>query len=50
VTTTIEPRPEATAAYDELFDLYVRLYEGTVDVAHALAARQAETAKTESGA
>lgn len=41
VSATIRPDPVATAAYDELFDLYLRLYDGTVEVAHALAAHQA---------
>ena len=41
IATTIHPDPDAAAAYDELFELYLRLYAGTVDVAHALAERQA---------
>jgi xylulokinase len=41
IAFTITPDPAAAAAYDELFDLYLRLYTGTVDVAHALAERQA---------
>lgn len=43
VAATIEPDPTAAAEYDDLFGLYLRLYEGTVEVAHALAARQAAT-------
>lgn len=40
VVTTITPDPERTAVYDGLFALYLDLYAGTKDVAHALAARQ----------
>lgn len=47
VVRTVEPDPLAAAAYDELFALYLRLYEGTVDVAHALAARQAAPPSSE---
>ena len=36
----IAPRPQATAAYDELYPLYRELYTVSADVAHALAARQ----------
>ena len=40
IAETITPAPENAAAYDELFSLYLALYAGTRDVAHALAARQ----------
>ncbi len=35
IDTTITPDPAAAAEYDALFDLYLRLYAGTKDVAHA---------------
>lgn len=41
IVATITPDPAAAAEYDALFDLYLRLYAGTKDVAHALATRQA---------
>jgi xylulokinase len=40
VVDRIEPDPTARAAYDELFDRYLRLYAGTADVVHELAALQ----------
>jgi xylulokinase len=43
----IEPRPEAAAAYVELYDLYRRLYATTADIAHALADHQAAPSPTE---
>lgn len=36
----VEPSPEATAAYDELFVLFRDLYPASRDITHALAARQ----------
>lgn len=41
IAATITPDPAAVAAYDELFELYLELYAGTVEVTHALARRQA---------
>ena len=40
IATVIEPDPEATADYNGLYGLYRDLYTSTVDIAHALAARQ----------
>lgn len=40
VVDRIEPDPRARAAYDQLFDRYLRLYEGTAEVVHELAAVQ----------
>ena len=40
VTETITPDPALRATYDTLFDRYVRLYAGTKDVVHELAADQ----------
>ncbi|MES2865859.1 MAG: FGGY-family carbohydrate kinase, partial [Actinomycetota bacterium] len=40
ITQTITPNPELRALYDTLFDRYVRLYEGTKELAHELAADQ----------
>ncbi|ALX65858.1 FGGY-family carbohydrate kinase [Microbacterium sp. XT11] len=40
VTETITPDPALRATYDALFDRYVRLYAGTKDVVHELAADQ----------
>lgn len=40
ITQTITPNPDLRSFYDTLFDRYVRLYEGTKDVAHELAAEQ----------
>ncbi|MBN7794167.1 FGGY-family carbohydrate kinase [Microbacterium esteraromaticum] len=40
VTETITPDPAAQPVYDELFDRYLRLYAGTRDVVHELAAVQ----------
>ena len=34
------PDPAARAAYDALFDRYLRLYEGTADIVHELAELQ----------
>jgi xylulokinase len=43
VTERITPNPELRAAYDTLFDRYVRLYDGTKGVVHELAAEQRGT-------
>lgn len=40
IAQTITPNPELRAFYDTLFDRYVRLYEGTKELAHELAADQ----------
>lgn len=40
IVETITPDPGLSGVYDELFDRYRRLYEGTADVVHELAARQ----------
>ncbi|GAB3633093.1 FGGY-family carbohydrate kinase [Microbacterium shaanxiense] len=40
IAQTITPNPDTRAFYDTLFDRYVRLYEGTKDVVHELAADQ----------
>lgn len=40
VIETIRPQTHLTEVYDELFTLYRRLYVGTHEVAHALAAEQ----------
>ncbi|WP_193597285.1 FGGY-family carbohydrate kinase [Microbacterium sp. YJN-G] len=40
VAFRIEPDPGARAGYDELFDRYLRLYAGTAEVVHELAAQQ----------
>jgi xylulokinase len=40
VERVIRPRIELTAGYDELYALYLQLYPATVDIAHALAAKQ----------
>ncbi|MFE6996696.1 FGGY-family carbohydrate kinase [Microbacterium sp. NPDC057659] len=40
VTDRIEPDPALRETYDALFDRYLRLYAGTKDVAHELAAEQ----------
>ncbi|SJN45429.1 Xylulose kinase [Microbacterium esteraromaticum] len=40
VADTITPDPSAKAAYDALFDRYLRLYDGTRGVVHELAAEQ----------
>ncbi|MBN9214929.1 MAG: sugar kinase [Microbacterium sp. SCN 70-200] len=40
VETVIEPEPSRSARYDELYDLYLRLYPATRDIAHALARSQ----------
>lgn len=42
VVATIVPNPELAATYDTLFDRYLRLYAGTADVVHELAAQQRE--------
>ncbi|MBN9140783.1 MAG: sugar kinase [Micrococcales bacterium] len=44
VEVVIRPDPAAAAAYDALYRLYLDLYRGTTDVAHALAVRQTEGA------
>jgi len=41
VDRTIEPDQRHRQTYDEMFTLYRRLYDSTVDIAHALARRQA---------
>lgn len=40
VAQTITPNPALRAQYDTLFDRYVRLYAGTKDIVHELAADQ----------
>jgi len=40
ITQTITPNSDLRALYDTLFDRYVRLYEGSKDVVHELAAAQ----------
>ncbi len=45
VTETITPNADLRAAYDTLFDRYVRLYAGTKDVVHELAADQRAAAR-----
>ncbi|WP_194420889.1 FGGY-family carbohydrate kinase [Microbacterium abyssi] len=40
ITETIRPDPALADFYDTLFDRYVRLYEGSKDVVHELAAEQ----------
>ncbi|MFC5819061.1 FGGY-family carbohydrate kinase [Nonomuraea harbinensis] len=40
VRHVVTPRPEASAAYDELYRLYLRLYPSTASLAHELADRQ----------
>lgn len=40
VKDVVTPDPQAVPAYDELYDLYRKLYAHSVDVVHALAARQ----------
>jgi xylulokinase len=40
VRTVVTPRPEATSAYAELYQLYRDLYVRSADITHALAARQ----------
>ncbi|MFS2279491.1 FGGY family carbohydrate kinase [Microbacterium sp. OR21] len=40
VAERIEPDPDARTAYDALYDRYLRLYAGTKDVVHELAAEQ----------
>lgn len=40
IVETVTPDHAVTAAYDDLFALYLALYAGTVDVNHALARRQ----------
>lgn len=42
VAERIEPDAATRAAYDALFDRYLRLYRGTADVVHELADRQKE--------
>ncbi|MFF1450503.1 FGGY-family carbohydrate kinase [Streptomyces sp. NPDC058274] len=43
VRETITPDPRLRASYDELYDLYLRLYPATQDIAHALAVRGRDT-------
>jgi len=40
LAATITPNPQLTDLYDELYDRYLRLYAGTRDVVHELAADQ----------
>jgi xylulokinase len=40
VVTTIEPDPALAPVYDALFDRYLRLYAGTAEVVHEIAAQQ----------
>jgi xylulokinase len=40
VARVVSPRTELAADYDELYRLYLELYESTKPIAHALAARQ----------
>jgi xylulokinase len=40
IATTIEPRPEAAAAYDQYYALYRQLYPSTREIVHALAQEQ----------
>ena len=40
IAETITPDPGLAAGYDTLFDRYLRLYAGTADVVHELAADQ----------
>lgn len=40
ITQTVSPNPELRALYDTLFDRYTRLYEGSKEVSHELAADQ----------
>lgn len=44
VVDRIEPDPARRAAYDELFDRYLRLYAGTAEVVHELAESQRDAA------
>ncbi|MDL9977735.1 FGGY-family carbohydrate kinase [Microbacterium sp. ASV49] len=44
VADLVEPRPENAAAYDALFDRYLRLYAATKTIAHELAAAQRDDA------
>ena len=37
---TVHPNPAVSADYEELYDLYLRLYPATQDIAHALAGRE----------
>ncbi|MCU1559004.1 MAG: xylB2 [Microbacteriaceae bacterium] len=43
VSHRIQPRVESAADYDELYELYLRLYPATAEIAHALAGRQRAT-------
>lgn len=43
VAFEVVPQPERSADYDELYQLYRRLYEATADITHALAGRQRST-------
>ncbi len=42
-----QPRREFLANYDELYELYLRLYPATAEIAHALAGRQRATSISE---
>ena len=47
VVDRIEPDPTTRAAYDDLFDRYLRLYAGTQHVVHELAAAQKDAAQND---
>lgn len=47
IVSRIEPDPTARAAYDALYDRYLRLYAATRDVTHELAAEQRAQRATE---
>lgn len=49
VAERIEPDPDARTAYDALYDRYLRLYAGTKDVVHELAAEQRGSRPTTNG-
>ncbi len=40
VSYRVQPRAESGADYDELYELYLRLYPATAEITHALAGRQ----------
>ncbi len=46
VAETIAPDPERREAYDALFDRYLRLYAGTAEIVHELAALQRSAQKS----
>lgn len=45
IVQTITPNPEASRVYDTLFDRYLRLYAGTTEVVHELAADQRDRSR-----